>query len=74
MSGGTSVDERYLKNKTDRAHQRLDEYEEVHEQFDRRISRNENWRLQAQGALKILAVIVGAGGLAVVVDLATGLF
>jgi len=46
----------------------LEEYEGVHEKFDRRISRNENWRLQAQGGLKILALILGAGGLAVIFE------
>lgn len=54
--------------KANRAHDRLDEHEEVHEQFDRRIGRNENWRLQAQGALKVIIGILGAGGLAVIID------
>lgn len=43
------------------AHERLDDHEQTHEQFDRRISRNENWRLQAVGALKILALLIGSG-------------
>lgn len=54
-------------------HNRLDEHERVHESFDRRISTNENWRLQAQGALKTLAFILGAGGLALLADLLFGL-
>lgn len=44
-----------------RAHERLDDHAESLEHHDRRISRNENWRLQAQGALKIIAVILGTG-------------
>lgn len=28
-----------------------------------RITRNERWRLKAQGALQIIALILGAGGL-----------
>lgn len=51
------------------AHARLDEHEEVHDHHDRRISRNENWRLQAQGALKFAAVALGAGGLGLLVDI-----
>jgi hypothetical protein len=50
------------------AHERLDEHEEVHDNFDRRISRNENWRLQAVGALKILGVLIGSGLAAAVVN------
>lgn len=63
-----SVDEPAVA-KARKAHNRLDDHEEALGQHDRRISRNENWRLQAQGALKVLAIILGAGGLAVFVDL-----
>lgn len=59
-----------VDHKAERAHERLDEHEVVHEQFDRRISKNENWRLQAQGALKIIGVILGTGAIGVVLDLA----
>jgi hypothetical protein len=55
------------------AHERLDEHEQVHDKFDRRISKNENYRLQAQGALKILALILGAGGLAAIGEVLFGL-
>lgn len=55
------------------AHERLDEHEEVHDQFDRRISRNENWRLQAQGALKAILLILGSGGLAIALEWLIGL-
>jgi len=41
---------------------RVSRHEEVHETFDRRISRNEEWRLQIQGALKFAAFAVGSGG------------
>lgn len=56
------------------AHQRLDEHAEALDHHDRRISTNENWRLQAQGALKIIAIILGAGGLGVLLDLALNIF
>lgn len=58
------VDER----KVQRAHERLEEHEEVHDKFDRRISRNENWRLQAQGALKVLTLLLGTGLVGAVLD------
>lgn len=57
-------------DKAEHAHERLDEHAEVHEKFDRRISKNENWRLQAQGALKFAAVALGAGGIGIILDLA----
>lgn len=56
------------------AHNRLDDHEEALEHHDRRITTNENWRLQAQGALKVIAIMLGAGGLAVLIDAAIGLF
>jgi hypothetical protein len=40
---------------------RLQRYEEIHGEHDRRISKLENFRLQAQGGLKVLAVVVGSG-------------
>jgi hypothetical protein len=55
------------------AHDRLDDHEQSLDNHDRRISRNENWRLQAQGALKIIAVMLGAGALAYLVDIALAL-
>lgn len=58
------VDERKIRE----AHERLDEHEDTHEQFDRRISRNENWRLQAQGALKVLALVAGGGAVGAILD------
>lgn len=67
MAADSSGD-RHAVRKARRAHERLDDHEEVHQQFDRRISRNENWRLQAQGALKVIIGILGAGGLAVIID------
>jgi hypothetical protein len=67
-------DDTYAKMKANRAHERLDEHESVHDQFDRRISRNENWRLQAQGALKAILLILGSGGIALALDWAIGLF
>jgi hypothetical protein len=51
-------------------HERLDDHEEVHQRFDRRISRNENWRLQAQGALKVLALVAGSGIVGLLADMA----
>lgn len=57
--------------KAEQAHRRLDDHEEALGNHDRRISTNENWRLQAQGALKIIAIILGAGGLAVLIEAAT---
>lgn len=42
-------------------YRRLNEHEDVHESFDRRISRNEEWRLQMQGALKFAAFALGSG-------------
>lgn len=58
------------EHRIERAHERLNEHEQTHQQFDRRISRNENWRLQAQGALKILAIVVGSGIIGVALDIA----
>lgn len=55
--------------KAEQAHRRLDEHESVHDQFDRRITTNENWRLQAIGAIKVIALIIGAGGLAFILNL-----
>lgn len=49
--------------KAEKAHERLDEHEEVHDHHDRRISTNENWRLQAQGAFKVLAFLASIGAL-----------
>jgi hypothetical protein len=49
------------KRRAERAHERLDDHAETHQQFDRRISTNENYRLQAMGALKILAILLGTG-------------
>lgn len=57
------------EHKVREAHERLDDHAETHEQFDRRISRNENWRLQAQGALKVLALVAGSGVVGIGLDL-----
>lgn len=57
------------RRQAQQAHVRLDEHEEVHDHHDRRISTNENWRLQAQGALKFAAVALGAGGLGFLLDI-----
>lgn len=38
---------------------RVDEHEEVLDKHHRRITRNENYRLQIQGALKFAAFILG---------------
>lgn len=54
--------------KAERAHRRLDEHADTHESFHSRISRNENWRLQMQGALKVIIGILGAGGLTWLLD------
>lgn len=51
-----------------RLERRVEEHEEALDHHDRRISKNENWRLQAQGALKILAITLGSGLLAYVAD------
>lgn len=64
----------FVAIKAERAHERLDDHEQVHENFDRRISQNENWRLQAQGALKAILLILGSGGIALALDWALGLF
>lgn len=48
-------------------HRRLEEHSEVHEAFDSRISRNEEWRLQMQGALKFAAFALGSGVVTAVV-------
>lgn len=55
------------------AHNRLDDHEEVLDYHDRRITQNENWRLQAQGALKVITFILGLGGLAAILDWLTAL-
>lgn len=54
----------FMSDRIERARRRLEEHEDVLDHHDRRISRNENWRLQAQGALKMIAFILGGGGLA----------
>lgn len=64
----------YVAIKAERAHKRLDQHEKVHQQFDRRISKNENWRLQAQGALKAILLILGSGGIALLLEWAISLF
>jgi hypothetical protein len=61
-------------HKAERAHSRIDDHEEALDHHDRRISKNENWRLQAQGALKVIIGVLGAGGLAVILDWAVNLF
>lgn len=71
MSGDTSGQSDY---RVDRAHQRLDEHADALEHHDRRISINENWRLQAQGALKVIALMLGGGVLAVIIDMVLGIF
>lgn len=63
------ADKDYFQKRTRDAHERLDEHEDIHEQFDRRISKNENWRLQAQGALKVIMAILGAGVVGVMLDI-----
>jgi hypothetical protein len=54
--------------KVERAHKRLDDHEQTHQQFDRRISMNENYRLQVQGALKVITFILGTAILGYIVD------
>lgn len=63
-----------MGQRVERVEERLEDHEEVHQEFDRRITRNENWRLQAQGALKTIALILGAGGLAALADVVFNLF
>lgn len=41
---------------------------EVEKDHEPRITRNERWRLKAQGALQIIALIIGAGGLSYLVS------
>lgn len=55
------------------AHDRLEDHAEMLDHHDRRISVNENWRLQAQGAIKVLALILGGGVLAYGIDVLTSL-
>lgn len=43
---------------------RLGRYEEIHTEHDRRITRLEQFRYQAMGGLKVLAVVVGSGVIA----------
>lgn len=69
-----SDDAQYAMHKAERAHRRIDDHEEALDHHDRRISKNENWRLQAQGALKVIIGVLGAGGLAVMLDWAVNLF
>lgn len=57
------------RREAQQAHERLDGHEESLDSHDRRISTNENWRLQAQGALKFAAVALGAGGLGLLLDI-----
>lgn len=45
---------------------RLSRYEEVHDEHDSRITRLEQFRYQAMGGLKVLAVVVGSGVIAYV--------
>jgi len=71
MSDANAGPEDRYALKAEKAHERIDDHAEVLDHHDRRITRNENWRLQAQGALKIIAIIVGAGGLAVAVEAIT---
>lgn len=42
--------------------------DKVEQDHDPRITRNERYRLQMQGALKIIALILGSGGLAYLVS------
>lgn len=51
---------------------KLSEHDEVHERFDKRIGRNEQWRLQMQGALKFAAFTLGSGGALTLILLLTG--
>lgn len=57
-----------IKRKAEQAHQRLDEHEQIYEAHDRRISRNENWRLQLQGGLKVIIALLGTGAVATLVN------
>jgi hypothetical protein len=63
-----------VEHKVERAHDRLDEHEEALDHHDRRISTNENWRIQAQGALKAILFILGSGGFAYAISWAAQLF
>ena len=60
--------------KVERVRRKVESHEEALDHHDRRISRNENWRLQAQGALKIIALVLGGGGLALLLNAALNLF
>lgn len=68
-----SSPERDNGGKVKRLEQRVDDHEQTHEAFDRRITRNENWRLRAQGALQMLAILLGTGIIAVVLELGLNL-
>lgn len=57
------------RRQAQQAHVRLDEHEEVHDHHDRRISKNENYRLQLQGALKFASVTLGALGVGTFLEL-----
>lgn len=53
------------EHRIERIKEKVERHEsEIHPQFDRRISRNENFRLQAQGALKVIAIMLGSGAVA----------
>lgn len=51
-------------------HTRLDDHEEQLQDHEQRITMNERWRLQAEGALKILAIALGTGVLGYLLTLA----
>lgn len=46
-----------------RVEQKLEDHEEALDHHDRRISTNENYRLQVQGALKVLTGLASMGAL-----------
>lgn len=57
----------------ERTYRQVKTHEEILERHDRRISQNENHRLQIQGALKFAAFVLGSGVLTTVLLLILGL-
>lgn len=52
-----------------RVERKLEDHEEALDHHDRRISKNENYRLQTQGALKVLTALASMGALGYVLSI-----
>lgn len=62
-----------LEERVEEAEETLNQHEQDLDRFDDRLTRLERFRLQAIGALKTIALVLGAGGLAYIVESITGL-